>query len=258
MTCTRSPSATTGALDAKPGKGPITEKGIAAITDSVADVPDLLAEVERLSRWKAEALPVMDGLQDLGKALGLPLGGRITGPAALEAVERLREREQVIITNGSLMLDAAEATIARVEDLAELVEHRMMATATPSEIRAALEGNYTDGIHPTGATSGLLQRFSSANSGGVGKTTLRAGVRDGASTAEADNAAPNVIPLDRARSTTTNIRCHHCGGEWWRIIRRQGDGAVVTGAVILHATDHGDKVVGYSGYFESVECAATR
>lgn len=78
------------ALDAKPSKGPYTDKGIAAITDSVADIPDLLAEVERLQRWKAEALPVMDGLQDLGKALGLPLGERITGPAAIEAVERLK------------------------------------------------------------------------------------------------------------------------------------------------------------------------
>ena len=36
------------ALDAKPGKGPISEAGIAAITDSVCDVPGLLAEVERL------------------------------------------------------------------------------------------------------------------------------------------------------------------------------------------------------------------
>ena len=36
------------ALDAKPGKGPISEAGIAAITDSVCDVPELLAEVERL------------------------------------------------------------------------------------------------------------------------------------------------------------------------------------------------------------------
>lgn len=37
------------ALDAKPGKGPISEKGIAAITDSACDVPELLAEVERLT-----------------------------------------------------------------------------------------------------------------------------------------------------------------------------------------------------------------
>lgn len=80
------------ALDAKPGKGPITERGIAAITDSVCDVPEMLAEVRRLNRWQAEALPVMAGLQDLGGALGLPLGERITGPAAVEAVERLTRK----------------------------------------------------------------------------------------------------------------------------------------------------------------------
>ena len=31
------------ALNAKPGKGPISEAGIASITDSVCDIPDLLA-----------------------------------------------------------------------------------------------------------------------------------------------------------------------------------------------------------------------
>ena len=51
-------------------------------------------ERDELRRWKAEALPVLDGLQELGKALGLPLGSRITGTEALAAVERLtRERD---------------------------------------------------------------------------------------------------------------------------------------------------------------------
>ena len=51
-------------------------------------------ERDELRRWKAEALPVLDGLQELGKALGLPLGSRITGREALAAVERLtRERD---------------------------------------------------------------------------------------------------------------------------------------------------------------------
>lgn len=49
----------------------------------------LVAEVDRLARWKDEAMPVMDGLQDLGRALDLPLGERTTGPAALAAVESL-------------------------------------------------------------------------------------------------------------------------------------------------------------------------
>lgn len=51
--------------------------------------------LDALALWKAEALPVLDGLQELGKALGLPLGSRITGTEALAAVERLtRERDE--------------------------------------------------------------------------------------------------------------------------------------------------------------------
>ncbi len=46
------------ALDAKPSKGDYTPAGIDAITDSVCDMPDLLRELERLERWKAEALGV--------------------------------------------------------------------------------------------------------------------------------------------------------------------------------------------------------
>ena len=53
------------------------------------------AERDRLRGWKADALPVFDGLQELGKALGLPLGSQITGQQALAAVERLtRERDE--------------------------------------------------------------------------------------------------------------------------------------------------------------------
>lgn len=45
--------------------------------------------VDALARWKSGALPVLDGLQEIGKALGLPLGEQITGPAALTAIEAL-------------------------------------------------------------------------------------------------------------------------------------------------------------------------
>lgn len=64
---------------------------IAESLRTIATRPDS-DEIERLTRWKAEALPVLDGLQELGKALGLPLGERITGPAALAAVEALKLR----------------------------------------------------------------------------------------------------------------------------------------------------------------------
>lgn len=62
----------------------------AALT--AAGVPALVDEVERLRRWKSEALPVMAGLQDLGEALGVGLGERITGEAAAEKARALVAR----------------------------------------------------------------------------------------------------------------------------------------------------------------------
>lgn len=53
-------------------------------------VAELEAEVERLRRWKSEAMPVMDGLQNLGRALGVTLGQWITGPQALTRVAQLQ------------------------------------------------------------------------------------------------------------------------------------------------------------------------
>ena len=70
------------------------------------DVPWLVSEVERLERWKAEALEVMSGLRELGKALGLGLGVQITGPAALAEVARLTAER-----------DALAAQVARVEEV---------------------------------------------------------------------------------------------------------------------------------------------
>lgn len=49
-----------------------------------------MGEVEQLRRWKAEATVLFDGLQDLGRALDIPLGVLVTGPAAVEAATRLR------------------------------------------------------------------------------------------------------------------------------------------------------------------------
>ena len=52
-------------------------------------------ERDELRRWKAEAMPVLDGLQELGDVLRLPLGSQITGPEALTAACRLtRERDE--------------------------------------------------------------------------------------------------------------------------------------------------------------------
>lgn len=100
------------------GEAALTELDLAVVRRLAAsrgwvggDVVTALAdEVERLRRWKAEALPVIDGLQDVGHALGLPLGTRITGPEAaekarafvaqIEKVRALHVNKWVVIREG--------------------------------------------------------------------------------------------------------------------------------------------------------------
>ena len=67
-----------------------------ADNDATAElyIKNRLAEVRLLARWKNEALPVIAGLQELGAALGIPLGKHITGPDALEAVKALTARAE--------------------------------------------------------------------------------------------------------------------------------------------------------------------
>jgi len=71
--------------------------------DSATDpgMTNLEAELVALRRWKAEATEVILGLQDLGNALGLPLGERITGTSAAAVAKAMRDR------------------VARIEALAE-------------------------------------------------------------------------------------------------------------------------------------------
>lgn len=76
---------------------------VAALQQQVADLAAEGDEVARLRRWKAEASSLFDGMQDLGRALGLPLGVLITGPAAIEAAAALTARAL-----------AAEAAVDRV------------------------------------------------------------------------------------------------------------------------------------------------
>ena len=86
-------------------------------------------ERDELRRWKTEALPVLDGLQELGKALGLPLGSRIAGQEALAAVERLtRERDD----------DRRVADIA-VDQKRRLLRERDEARAEVERLRAGIE-----------------------------------------------------------------------------------------------------------------------
>ena len=59
-------------------------------TRPVSDEDAIEAEVERLRQWKTEASEVMLGLQDLGRALGLRPGERITGERAAEVAAEMR------------------------------------------------------------------------------------------------------------------------------------------------------------------------
>lgn len=61
------------------------------VTTALAEVEaSITAERDKLRRWKEEALPVLAGLQDLGRALDVPLGQRITGDVAAKRAEELR------------------------------------------------------------------------------------------------------------------------------------------------------------------------
>lgn len=100
-----------------------TDKSTAlALMHAVRDLRDLLAEVERLTRWKREALPVFEGLESLGRALDIPLGKRITGAEALAAVERL-----------TVGRDALAAKVDRVRDL-HRESHGAMSALYPMPI----------------------------------------------------------------------------------------------------------------------------
>ena len=75
-------------------------------------VTELVAEVERLRRWKDEAAEVLIGMQDLGRELNAPLGQRITGEGAAEAARAIvGERDRLA------------ATVERVRELSMQVAH---------------------------------------------------------------------------------------------------------------------------------------
>lgn len=69
-------------------------------------VPDLLAEIERLQNWKDGAVEVIAGLQEVGRALGVDLGERITSRTTVDRALDLRNER-----------DAAHATITAIREL---------------------------------------------------------------------------------------------------------------------------------------------
>lgn len=86
---------------------------------------DRKTEIENLERWKAEMLPVLEGMQELGKALNLPLGAQISGPAALAAVEEKKRAIQVFIEKiGDLEAERIQLKADLESWKAEAMDHR--------------------------------------------------------------------------------------------------------------------------------------
>lgn len=67
----------------------LAAKGIRDGVDYPRIVLTLFDDLDRLTRWKHEAMTLFDGLQDLGRALEVPLGALVTGTLAVEAANSL-------------------------------------------------------------------------------------------------------------------------------------------------------------------------
>lgn len=84
------------------------------VTAALAEVEtSLAAERDELRRWKDEVLPVLTGLQELGRELGVPIGHCITGEEALERAKELRAAAAL----AEAERDDLAARVARVEAL---------------------------------------------------------------------------------------------------------------------------------------------
>ena len=102
------------------------------------DVPWLVDQVESLERWKFEAIEVMSGLRELGKALGLGLGVQITGPAALAEVARLTaERDALAAAHAR-----ESEKVWKVEEVMDDIEGS--DPTTWERLRDALTGSEAD------------------------------------------------------------------------------------------------------------------
>jgi hypothetical protein len=101
---------------------------------------DQLKRVAVLETWKDEAMEVMTGLEELGKALDLPLGSRITGTLAMETVARLTAEVERLTRSVGAFSSARDAAkkgwqdakdkVARVEalrdaEIADVIERRI-------------------------------------------------------------------------------------------------------------------------------------
>ena len=99
-------------------------------------------EVAHLRRWKAEALPVMSGLQELGRALGVGLGKSITARESVDLALDLRnDRDRFQAANREHIdrIDVLEADLVNAQaalDVYNQTNNDRLAAVVNAEIRA--------------------------------------------------------------------------------------------------------------------------
>lgn len=102
------------------------------MSENEIDVEGLRREVKSLRRWKAEASSLFDGMQDLGRALGLSLGTLVTGPDAVAAAEALRGQVERV----EALIEPTRVQDAISGECGEVAVHFVRAR----DLRAALDG----------------------------------------------------------------------------------------------------------------------
>lgn len=113
------------------------------------DVDDLLAEVDRLLRWKSEATEVLNAWEKVWVAAGEPgRPGESKAKATAAEVDRLRDRLRAQVTAVESLAEKIEATADQDEEAAASIgtsagQTRLQALAdngrwTVRELRAAL------------------------------------------------------------------------------------------------------------------------
>ena len=102
------------ALDAKPGKGDYAPDGIAAITDSVCDIPDLLAEIERLAASACGVVPWTEESATEGRELISMVSDR-----AANYIERGRSSMPINLDEAAALLVIASDHLERHQQAGE-------------------------------------------------------------------------------------------------------------------------------------------
>ncbi|MEQ9319001.1 MAG: hypothetical protein RIF41_07560 [Polyangiaceae bacterium] len=143
-------------IDANKAASKILEDAIRERKAAEAERDALREERDRLLDWKASAMDVMSGLQDLGRALGVPLGHSITAAESAQIAAVLRAR-----------VEELEAGLPSNDDIAAAIHNRIghdeqlfsalrdgIGVSTLGEVVDHVAGMVADGLRAHALLSG--------------------------------------------------------------------------------------------------------